>query len=145
MQRRTCVMVSRASTRAFAALAPVRERAHAARLRLKRLRPLADGSERGYHIVRQHAFAVEAAPARSATIVRDPRLGLGAREALVDGEDVADVGVAGVFPSDPGGIGCGRLELLPNGLRRVEQADGVAQALGHLRLAVQPQDTLRRG
>src|SRR5439155_19346417 len=92
--------------------ARAQRRAHAARLRLKRLRLLADGSERGYHIVRQHAFAVEAAPARSATIVRYPRLGLGAREALVDGEGVADVGVAGDFTSGTGVIGCCRMEIL---------------------------------
>src|SRR5439155_780953 len=65
---------------------------HLARLRLQRLRPLADRSERGYHIVRQHPLAVETTPSCGAAVVRHELERVRRREALVNGEDVADVG-----------------------------------------------------
>src|SRR5438270_10436762 len=43
---------------------------HLARLRLQPLGPLADGGERGYHIVRQHPLAVETTPSCGAAVVR---------------------------------------------------------------------------
>src|SRR6266496_27942 len=86
-----------------------------------RIRPLADGGERGYHIVRQHPLAVEAAPAGGPALVRHIRLGLGRREALVNRENVADVGVARILARHAGGIGRGGPQLLPDRLRRVEQ------------------------
>src|SRR5207245_3183852 len=118
---------------------------HLARLRLQRLRPLADGGERGYHMVREHPLAIEAAPPRGAAVVRHQLLRGGRREALMDREDVANIRVAGVFARDPGGVGRGGLGLLPDRLRRVEEAYRVAEALRHLGLAVEPEATLRRG
>src|SRR5206468_7663425 len=91
------------------------------RLRLEPLCPLADGGERGYHIVRQHPLAVETAPSCGAAVVRHQRERGRRREALVNGEDVADVGVARVLPRDPCRIGGRGFELFPDGLRRVEQ------------------------
>src|SRR3989441_9503989 len=64
---------------------------HRARLGLKRLCPLADGGERGYHIVREHPLAVEATPSCGAAVVRHQLERVRWRETLVNGEDVADV------------------------------------------------------
>ena len=69
----------------------------------------------------------------------------GRGKTLVDREDVANVGVAGILPRLAGRIGRRRPELLPDRLRRIEQADRVAQALRHLGFAVEPQHALRRG
>src|SRR5690349_3278816 len=103
---------------------------------------LANRSERGYHIVRQHSLAVEAAPARGPAIVRHQLEGVRRREALVNREDVADVGVPRVLARDACGIGRRGLELLPDRLWRIEEADGVAEALGHLGLTIEPEDAL---
>src|SRR5438876_3125162 len=117
---------------------------HLARLCLENLCPLANGGERGYHIVRQHPLAVETTPSRGAAVVRHELERVRRREALVNGEDVADVGVARVLPRDARRIGGRGFELFPDGLRRVEQRDRVPEALRHLGLAVEPEDTLRR-
>src|SRR2546429_2891809 len=117
---------------------------HLARLRLQPLGPLADGGERGYHIVRQHPLAVETTPSCGAAVVRHQLERVRRREALVNGEDVADVGVARVLPRDARRVGGRGLELFPDGLRRVEEGDRVAKALRHLGLAVEPEDALRR-
>src|SRR5207253_87411 len=74
---------------------------HPARLRAQRLGPLADGCERRYHIVRQHPFAVEAAPPRRPAVVRHQRDRVGRGEALVDREDVADVRITRILTGDP--------------------------------------------
>src|SRR5437879_4408183 len=63
----------------------------------------------------------------------------------MDRENVTDVRVAGVFPRHPGGVGRRGLELLPDGLRRIEQADRVAETLRHFHLAVESEHALRRG
>src|SRR3989442_1746150 len=49
-----------------------------------------------------------------------------------------------VLPRDARRVGGCGFELLPDGLRRVEQGDRVAEALRHLGLAVEPEDALRR-
>src|SRR5919198_808740 len=106
---------------------------------------LAHRRERGDHVVGQHPFAVEAAPPRGPALVRHLGDGVGWREALMNGENVADLGRAGVLARFAGGIGGGGPQLLPNRFGRLEQADRVAQTLGHLRLAVEPQDALHLG
>ena len=56
--------------------------------------------------------------------------------------DVAEIGIAGILPAHPRGIGLGRPELLPDIGRRLENADRVAQTLRHLGLAIEAEDAL---
>src|SRR5216683_551514 len=112
---------------------------HARRFALQRRRALAHRRKRGDHVVGEHALAVETAPARGAALVCHLRHGVGRREPLVYCENVADLRGAGILPGHAGGIGRGRPELLPDRFGRLEQADRVPQALGHLRFAVQAQ------
>src|SRR5262245_11340810 len=49
-------------------------RVHLGRIGAQRGGALADGSERRYHLVREHAFAVEAAPQRAAALGGDVHL-----------------------------------------------------------------------
>src|SRR5215213_7322880 len=60
-------------------------------------------------------------------------------------KDVAYLRVPWVPPGDPGWIGLGRPEFLPDLVRTVEQANGIAQALGHLGLPIEARDPLRLG
>src|SRR6267154_522671 len=140
IRRRTRLMVRRAM--ALALVAPARSRSVTLR-GSQRLCPLADGGERGYHMVRQHPLAVEATPSRGAAVVRHQLERVRRREAVVYGEDVADVGVTRVLPGDARRVGGRGLELLPDGLGRIEDGDRVAEALGHLSLAVEPENPFR--
>lgn len=63
----------------------------------------------------------------------------------MQGVDVADLGVARIFPPDPRGIGLGGSQLLPHLRGRLQNADRVAETLRHLGLAVEPEDPLRLG
>src|SRR2546426_8958206 len=118
---------------------------HARRFALQRRRTLAHRRERGDHVVGQHALAVETAPPRGPALVRHLRHGVGRRKSLMHSEDVADLRGAGILPGHAGGIGRGGPQLLPDRFGRLEQADRVPQALGHLRLAVEAQHPLRPG
>src|SRR5207237_5894426 len=115
---------------------------HGRRLALQRVRAFAHGRERRYHVVREYALAVETSPPRGPALVRDLGNGVRRRETLMDGENVADLGRAGVFPGLARGIGSGRSQFFPNGLRRFEQTDRIAEALRHHGLAVQTEHAL---
>src|SRR6267154_3301637 len=134
----------------------LRERARAARtvaqaiedalrIALQRRRALADRRQRLDHVVGQHAFAVEAAPSRRATLVGHVGDRIGRREPLMQRKNVADLRCAGILPGFAGGIGGGRPELLPNRFGGFEQPDRIPQTLGHLGFAVEAQDALGPG
>src|SRR3989441_3031381 len=108
----------------------------------QRIRAFAHGRERRYHVVREHPLAIETSPPGGPALVRDLGDGVGRGEALVHGEDVADLGRAGILAGLASRIGRRRAQLFPDGLRRFEQADRVAEALRHLGLAVEAQNAL---
>src|SRR5215204_4236435 len=60
-------------------------------------------------------------------------------------KNVAYLGISWILPGHPGWIGLGRPQFLPDVVRTVEQTDRVAQALGHLGLAIEAGDPLRLG
>src|SRR5712692_5480206 len=101
--------------------------------------------ERLDHVVRQHPLAVETAPPSGSALVRHFRHGLGRREPLMDGKDVADLRRAGILPRLACGIGSGGTELVPDRFGGLEQSDRIPQALGHLGFAVETQHPLRAG
>src|SRR5688572_18743814 len=57
-------------------------------------------------------------------------------------EDVAYLGRAGILLRHPRRIGFRRPELLPDLLRRVQDTDGVAPALRHLRFPIETENAL---
>src|SRR3954451_4333552 len=57
-------------------------------------------------------------------------------------KNVAHLWIARILSRDPGWIGLGGAEFLPDLLGTVENADGISQALGHLGLAVQSGNSL---
>src|SRR3989442_735514 len=118
---------------------------HARGFALQRRRALAQRRERGDDVVGQHALAVETPPPRGPALVRHLRNGVGRREPLMDGENVADLRGAGILPCHAGGIGRGGPQLLPDRFRGFEQADPVPQTLGPLGFAVEAAHPLRPG
>src|SRR3989442_11676989 len=106
----------------------------------QRIRAFAHGRERRYHVVREHPLAIETSPPGGPALVRDLGDGVGRGEALVHGEDVADLGRAGILAGLASRIGRRRAQLFPDGFRRFEQADRVAEALRHLGLAVEAEN-----
>src|SRR5688572_6210276 len=96
--------------------------------------PLAHRREGGTHVVGQDLLAVKTPPPRRPALrihVSDRRR---RREMLVEGEDVADLGVPRVLLDLPRRVGESRPELLPDRFGRIEEAHGVAEALRHLGL-----------
>src|SRR6267143_79756 len=93
---------------------------HACRVALQRRRALAYRRERLDHVVRQHTLAVETAPPRRPALVRHVRHGVGRREPLMQGEEVADFRRAGILPCLASGIGGRGAELLPDRFGRLE-------------------------
>ena len=63
----------------------------------------------------------------------------------MQGENVADLGRAGILAGFACGIGSRRPELLPDRFGGLEQADRVPQALRHLGLAVEAEHAFRAG
>src|SRR5437867_7037498 len=93
---------------------------HSRRIILKAFRASAYRRESLDHIVRQHALAVETAPARSATFVGDLGDGLRRRKSMGQRVNVADLGRPGILACLARRVGCGGLGLLPDRLGRFE-------------------------
>src|SRR6266446_4040033 len=77
---------------------------------------LAHRPQRFDHVVRQYSLAVETAPPRGAAFLCDLHHGVGRREPLMYGEDIADLRRAGILAGLARGIGGGRPQLLPDRL-----------------------------
>src|SRR6266446_3060519 len=89
---------------------------HARGIALQSRRALAHRPQRFDHVVRQYSLAVETAPPRGAAFLCDLHHGVGRREPLMYGEDIADLRRARVLAGLARGIGGGRPQLLPDRL-----------------------------
>src|SRR5581483_4134301 len=103
-----------------------------------------NGSERGFHAVVQDALAVDTPPPGVPTLRRDVVNDRRRVERPMEVIDVADLGRPRIGLPHTVRIGHGRAKLLPDGGRRLQHADRVADRLRHLGRTVQPHDAARR-
>src|SRR5262249_42967053 len=106
----------------------------------ERLALFSERNELALEALHQHLLAVDAPPLCTRAVCMHLVLRLLRRERFVHREDVADLGAPGVALLQALRIGVRDAELFPERLLRLEEPDGVALRLGHLRQAVDPHD-----
>src|SRR5215204_5751546 len=108
---------------------PIRQHlVHPLRLLPELQGPLPNWGEGRDHIIGQYPFAVEAPPLGSPAVLGHQRDSFWWGEVLVQVINIADLRGTGITPGYARRIRFRRPELLPDLLRAVQQADGVAHA-----------------
>src|SRR3954469_16441357 len=106
---------------------------------------LPDWGEGRDHIIGQYPLAVEAPPLGAPAVLGHQGDGFWWGEVLVQVINIAYLRGTGITPGYASRIRFRRSELLPDLVRTVQQADGVAHALGHLGLTVKTGNPLCLG
>lgn len=107
---------------------------------------LADGTEHLFHVVKKPLLALQAAHRGGRATRPHPFKVLSRREiTMVTHINIAILWHPWVFPALAALVGFGRSELLPDAFWRLENTNGVAQALRHLIFAVEAEDALGFG